>query len=155
MLCARYDGCATFFRSSKFEKVDMRGLEFDDVDSSECLPDFDTHNVALLIVLRPRWRSVPDLRPILLQATMLFSALIIGVMSCRLVVIVKISLKSLCPLSGCPSRMNPATLRCETDGCLMQSIFFPTRRSDPHCRNRVFATDATQVPRQRLNLKVS
>lgn len=51
---SKNDGCATFFRTSKFEKVCHDSIEFDRVpDEGGKRPDFATHNVALLVLLRP------------------------------------------------------------------------------------------------------
>jgi mRNA deadenylase 3'-5' endonuclease subunit Ccr4 len=48
------DGCATFFRTDKFEEVCHDSIEFDRVqDEGGKRPDFATHNVALLVLLRP------------------------------------------------------------------------------------------------------
>ena len=53
---SKLDGCATFYRASKFEVLKYVGLEFDHVDSCQGLqgaPEFATHNVALLTLLAP------------------------------------------------------------------------------------------------------
>ncbi len=53
---SKLDGCATFYRTSKFEFIKEVGLEFDHVDSCRGLqgaPEFATHNVALLTLLAP------------------------------------------------------------------------------------------------------
>jgi CCR4-NOT transcription complex subunit 6 len=51
---SKNDGCATFFRTDKFEKVCHDSIEFDRVqDEGGKRPDFATHNVALLMLLRP------------------------------------------------------------------------------------------------------
>jgi mRNA deadenylase 3'-5' endonuclease subunit Ccr4 len=53
---SKLDGCATFYRASKFEVVKFVGLELDHVDSCQGLqgaPEFATHNVALLTLLAP------------------------------------------------------------------------------------------------------
>jgi len=56
---SKNDGCATFFRTEKFEKVSHDSIEFDRVpDEGGKRPDFATHNVALLTLLRPT--SVSD-----------------------------------------------------------------------------------------------
>lgn len=52
----KLDGCATFFRASKFQLIRNVGLELDHVDSCKGLegaPSFETHNVALLSLFAP------------------------------------------------------------------------------------------------------
>lgn len=52
---AKRDGCATFYRADRFEKVHVQAIEFDEVGTlpGQPAPDFQTHNVALLTLLRP------------------------------------------------------------------------------------------------------
>ena len=53
---SKLDGCATFYRATKFEVVKFVGLELDHVDSCQGLegaPEFATHNVALLTLIAP------------------------------------------------------------------------------------------------------
>eukprot|EP00960_Hanusia_phi_P057260 763516-Hanusia_phi.AAC.3 len=60
---AKFDGCATFFRSTVFECMSVSWIEFDSEPDAgggqqvEGHPDFATHNVALLTLLRPRLGS--------------------------------------------------------------------------------------------------
>ncbi|EKX50049.1 hypothetical protein GUITHDRAFT_85586 [Guillardia theta CCMP2712] len=60
---AKFDGCATFFRSTAFECMSVSSIEFDSEPDAgggqqvEGHPDFATHNVALLTMLRPRRSS--------------------------------------------------------------------------------------------------
>ncbi len=63
IISGRHDGCATFYRCGKFDKVATRTIEFDELskdlistDVSDNVPDFATHNVALVTVLRPKGR---------------------------------------------------------------------------------------------------
>ncbi len=69
LIPGRHDGCATFYRCGKFDKVATRTIEFDELskdlisaDVSDNVPDFATHNVALVTVLRPKGRWAPVFR---------------------------------------------------------------------------------------------
>ena len=51
----RYDGCATFYKADKFERIDVKDIEFDQhlPSPADMSPDFATHNIALITVFKP------------------------------------------------------------------------------------------------------
>jgi mRNA deadenylase 3'-5' endonuclease subunit Ccr4 len=51
----RYDGCATFYKADKFERIDVKDIEFDQhlPSPADMSPDFATHNIALITMFRP------------------------------------------------------------------------------------------------------